>query len=209
MTEEFLRMQGVRLDKDRHVYNTADGLTLPSVSEIIRPLTDATYRDIPRDVLYAAQARGTAVHEAIEYRIAYGWQKDVDEQHVPYLSAYSAWEPEAVRQGFTITNSEVMMRHKANLFAGTLDILATHPDHGTCIIDIKTAAELNNRTVAVQVAAYAMMVQSWTDVWPRQFVLHLTKQGEFDFRRLDNRYPDAMDALYALVSLWNYSKKGE
>ena len=52
-------------DEPTHTYRL-NGAILPSVSAIMRPLSQALYKGVDEAALSAAAARGTAVHNAIE-----------------------------------------------------------------------------------------------------------------------------------------------
>src|SRR5450755_787122 len=79
-------MTSFTFDAEAHEYRLA-GLVLPSVTQIIAPLTD--YSGIPADVMEFARARGQAVHLACELDD----KKDLDESTLdPQLLGYvTAW----------------------------------------------------------------------------------------------------------------------
>lgn len=53
----------VDFDETKHVYATPEGVRVPSVSELLRPLTASVYSEVDPEVLRRAAEFGTAVHE--------------------------------------------------------------------------------------------------------------------------------------------------
>lgn len=105
-------------DEATHVY-TLDGRRLPSVSQIIKPLTFDEYRWIPDDVLAAAADRGRRVHLATQLLD----ERDLDETSVEadvagYLDAYMRFLAET---GAEVIELERQLHHPVLLYAGTLD----------------------------------------------------------------------------------------
>ena len=48
----------------RHTYMLG-GYTIPSVTQIMRPMSLMLYNDVPQDVLFEAADRGTRAHEQV------------------------------------------------------------------------------------------------------------------------------------------------
>lgn len=65
----------VSFDEEAHKYTTADGVIIPSVTTLMKPLTEKAYRAIDREVLRAAAELGTAVHECTEFSTVETWTK--------------------------------------------------------------------------------------------------------------------------------------
>ena len=58
-------------EEKQHQY-WLDGMQIPSVSEIMKPLSAAQYQEVDQEVLNKAAHRGTAVHTAIETYVKFG-----------------------------------------------------------------------------------------------------------------------------------------
>ena len=129
---------------------TLDGETLPSVTRILRPLSNATYASIPRDVLANKAAIGQAAHKAAELYDAN--RLDVGGLHPvirPYLDAYVDFR---AKRRFLPLASELRVWHPGLRYAGTLDTLGTM-DGEPALVDLKcTAATMPS--VGPQTAAY-------------------------------------------------------
>lgn len=138
-------------DEASHVY-TLDGVVLPSVTTIIRPLVD--FAGIPADVLAAAAARGRAVHKACELDD----MDDLDESSVaPELLGYvEAWRAFRRQMIVEILDVERPLYHGVFRFAGTRDVRAKLRDGSIWIIDRKTSASAE-RWHGVQLAGYALL----------------------------------------------------
>ena len=109
----------LRFDEARHIY-ILNGLEIPSVTTIMKPLSNAEYKGISESVLNRAAEKGTAVHNAAE-----NWVKfqidDIDPEYRGYFDAFLAWwdEKKPVAVG-----SEVRLYHKIMRYAGTADLIA-------------------------------------------------------------------------------------
>ena len=79
----------IDFDEEKHEYSV-DGVRVPSVSEILAPLSADRYADLNPWMLKAAAARGTAVHEACEL-IDYGVEPEEDPETDGYLVAYQSF----------------------------------------------------------------------------------------------------------------------
>lgn len=124
-----------------------DGQRLPSVSEIMRPLSEQTYLNINTKVLANAAKRGTAVHLAVEMFELLGVDSSDEEirqivQNYKVAKKLKKFEP--IHQEIRLTNRE---------FCGTLDMIAKM-DGKTVIIDLKNTSKINHDLLAVQLQAY-------------------------------------------------------
>ena len=78
--------------EETHTYTTAEGRRLPSVSRVIRPLTEAVYGSIDPEILRRAADFGTAVHACTEYLDAGELDEEsIDPEWQPYIDAYTAF----------------------------------------------------------------------------------------------------------------------
>lgn len=152
------------------------GYALPSVTQILRPLSEAAYRGIPERILRQAADLGTAVHACIEYKI----QDDLDDESVltewsPYLQAFDAWAS-AFNPEFLATEQKLA----CDEFAGTIDCIC-RIDGQTYVIDFKTTNKLMPM-VAVQTAAYELLARcsgKFGDQMMRRAALQLKDDGTF------------------------------
>ena len=56
--------KGFDFDEEKHL-NTLNGVKLPSVTEIMKPLADKEYKAVSEEVLNHAAKRGTAVQSQV------------------------------------------------------------------------------------------------------------------------------------------------
>ena len=73
-------------DEAKHIYRLK-GIIVPSVTQVMQPLSDETYRGVEAKVLRRAAGKGTAVHNAIENYLTFGIE-DVDPDHAGYFMAF-------------------------------------------------------------------------------------------------------------------------
>ena len=169
-------------DEEKHVY-TLGTKKLPSVTQIMDPLSKAKYGGITQKVLEAAAFRGTAIHNSIENYIDFGII-DIDEEYKGYFNGFLKWNSDAHPEFFA---SEFRLYHKLFQYAGTLDILAKI---GTDIvlIDAKNTAQVVEMTCGVQLEAYAQALKSHDIAIDKKLILQLKPDGtycEFWFPKAD------------------------
>lgn len=191
----------IDFDEEKHEYSV-DGKKIPSVSEILQPLSADRYDGINKSVLAMAAARGTAVHEACE-AIDYGMNPEVEPGTEGYVKAYMEfirdysprWEMIERIVGYKRADGELP------LFAGTVDRFGLI-DGNPCVVDIKTYASLTTDaflSASCQTALYASAIESeaipegmpemvWgvSGEWIRRYILQLKADGSYRFASVDN-----------------------
>ena len=185
-------------DEATYIYRI-DGVIVPSVTQILRPLYD--FSAIPRDVLAKAAAFGTAVHTMCLHELAgvleYG---DLDEGLLPCLDAFTNWQADyrdiaarldggvwnheeetIIGDGFRV---EKPIGHKRLGYAGRPDIIID----GFMVIDIKSR-EPNKVTDGIQCEGYEKAhIESGGAKGPYEHrVLYLKRDGTYQFVKVNHR----------------------
>ena len=178
-----------------HKYVLADGTKVPSVSEIIEPLSKLVYGDIDTEVLAWAQMRGTAVHELTvkldNERIA-----EAPYELSGYLEAYAKFLQEhKVRWIYTEKPFA-----KDREYAGTIDRYGFVDDIRT-ILDIKTSSKITGKNLVVyeaQLNLYRRMLEAHEEQVNRLVILHLKKDGGYTLEEIniDDRLADDCLNIY-------------
>ncbi len=159
-------------DEAAHRY-TVGGKEVPSVSRLLKPLTDLAYKDIDKAVLREAAEFGTAVHACTEY-----YDKgELDEDSVlpewrPYLDAYLKWRRDVRPEILHIED-----RLGCSKYAGTLDRIC-RIDGKLWVVDLKTTSEIHPH-VGVQLAAYAALAEKFYGGTYRRAALQLHGDGTY------------------------------
>lgn len=104
----------LRFESDTHTYYFNEKI-IPSVSEIMRPMSKANYDSIPPHILEYARDRGVRIHEAIEMYEQLGIEPDEEEIKL-YFDNYKRVK---AKNQFEVVKSEIMLTN--GHFAGTLD----------------------------------------------------------------------------------------
>jgi len=195
-------MSGLKFLPGPHRYILQQGtvtLQLPSVTQLIRFISNEFYGQIDPVTLHKAADRGTRVHEAIEL-IDQGIWTPIEDDTAGYIEAYLRWktdfEPEIIA-------TEWRGYHRSMLYAGTVDKIATLPKQGEdmAIVDIKTSAAYIPFLVDVQLAGYAQMIESWPGMKiDSTWGLQLKPDGSYKFHRTQelNRMKTYFNMCYAL-----------
>lgn len=185
-------------DAGPHIYRL-DGREIPSVTTIMKPLSDAKYGSIPSNVLEKAADRGTAVHQAIEDYIKYGFA-DIDSEYHGYLNAFEKWNEEYHPSFIT---SEMFVYHPLMQYAGTLDILAEITGQ-TYLIDTKTTSEIIEKSCRIQLEAYNQALSAHGIHIDGKAILNLRNDGSFEFRIFNLKDAEAWRIFGSLKNVYDY-----
>lgn len=180
----------IDFDAEKHEY-TVDGEKVPSVSDILSPLSAERYAELNPWMLLAAAERGTAVHEATEL-MDYGYEADeeADPMIEPYLLAYQTFLLEHNVEWEMVEKIVAYSRFEDEkpLFCGTVDRYGK-VDGEQAVVDIKTYASMSTDALisaSCQTQLYAAAITGGDCEKPvRRYVLHLKKDGDYRLISLD------------------------
>lgn len=159
-------------NESKHIYIDDGGRIVPSVTQILKPLSQRVYGDINDNILKAAAEKGTEVHKAIELFNSCG-AVDIQEEYRGYLDAYIVWfEKNKVKPIYC----EKMLKHNLLNYAGTIDMICQIGDK-TYVVDFKTTTVLHDKIVLPQLMAYQEMAQDNGIVINDVLALQLRKEG--------------------------------
>lgn len=182
-------------DED-HTY-TLNGLEIPSVTTLMKPLSAEAYKTVDPDTLNKAARRGTAVHNALENYAKFGIE-DIDPDLRGYFDAFLNWwelrKPEPIA-------TEHRLYHKIMRYAGTADLICLI-DGKVTLVDYKTSSQVNTKMCAVQLEGYDRALESHGIEIGNRLILHLSKNGyqEVPFQRSGKCWM----VLSALITVRNY-----
>lgn len=189
--------QDITFEADSHTYWYGME-AIPSVSEILRPLTEKYIDAIPEGILNWKRDLGTAVHKACElFDLGTLDESALDERIVPYLEEYKTFLVDCRPEWKAI---ESIVFEQDARYAGTLDRAGTVNAHPT-ILDIKTSNAIQP-VAAIQLWAYALAYDDMAA--PDLCVLQLTGKGKYVLKTFTDYelYSDTWNALLALRR-WN------
>ena len=140
--------------EDTHEYIVDGQDNVPSVTTILKPLTDRGYANINPSVLETARLRGSAVHEALE-NLDYDIDPEIMPEIIPYIQAYEEWK--SVYRP-TWTGIEQIVFSGLHGFIGTLDRVGLLNGKELSIVDLKTSNPSKEAlcAVCIQTAAYEL-----------------------------------------------------
>lgn len=179
--------------EDFHEY-VLDGVTVPSVSELLEPLRDREYSHVPPRILEEAAERGTEVHTATEM-IDNGKEFEFPEEWFGYLEAYQSFLREHEVE-WTATEKPLGSRKYG--YAGTVDRIGKI-DGASALLDIKTTSKIHDKLVIPQLTFYNLLAEE--NGFPgieRFFILQLKKDGTYRLREYK------ANPVVALSLLWIY-----
>ena len=169
-------------DEATHTY-TLDGQKLPSVTEILAPITAGKYP--PSGVVQQAAARGTRIHELCALYDMDALPEEFEGELVPYVQAWADfcrdYTPEwlYIEQPFYFDPGIPKQR-----YAGTVDRVGI-VDGRLVVVDIKTAQNLDRPAkvaLACQLHAYRSLAEPcFPDVLldGEDFGVQLMKDGNY------------------------------
>ena len=119
-------------EEERHLYYL-NGLEVPSVTTLMKPLSSDFYSTVDPEVLNKAAKRGTAIHNAVENYAKFGIE-DIPPVYSGYFAGFREWwdsrKPEVLA-------TETKVYHKILRYAGTVDLLCII-DGRVTLVDYKT-----------------------------------------------------------------------
>lgn len=153
--DQIPQQPGLAFEEKTHQYILNGMQVLPSVTTLMKPLSDTLYAGIRPETLQAAAERGTEVHSAIEDYVTLGIT-DISEARRGYFEAFLRWMKDYNVQPLSV---EHRAYHPALGYAGTLDLLCTLSKGDTdsqvlTLVDFKTSASVNRMLTGVQLEAY-------------------------------------------------------
>lgn len=157
--DQIPQQPGLAFEEKTHQYILNGMQVLPSVTTLMKPLSDTLYAGIRPETLQAAAERGTEVHSAIEDYVTLGIT-DISEARRGYFEAFLRWMKDYNVQPLSV---EHRAYHPALGYAGTLDMLCTLSKSDTdpqvlTLVDFKTSATVNKMLTGVQLEAYEQML---------------------------------------------------
>lgn len=189
MTARFMSIppeqDGLEFDAEPHRYRY-HGDVVPSVTGILRSITDAIYGDIPSWQVQAAADRGTQAHRATELDdigiLAY---ERLDPELVPYVDAWRAFVAET---GFEVEAIELRRCHPVWRYATTLDRVGIL-NGKRAVVELKTTAALHP-WVALQTAgqleAYNATAESRAAHATQRWAVRLGPDGRYQCQQYSN-----------------------
>ena len=131
---------------------------------------------------------GTAVHQAVHFYLK-GQTEMFDVPGVPGQIAFSAFLEWWKDSGLKAVRMEQPVWDKQDGYAGTIDLIAEHPEKGLGVIDFKTSKSVYDDH-HLQVAAYLHAARNFADVkWAQ--IVRLPKTASdpgFEVKELGSMY---------------------
>lgn len=187
-----------KFDEEKHRYTTESGLRLPSVTQILHPISLSLYEGVDPETLRLKAELGSAVHSCIEYLI----EDDLDESSIdlswkPYVDAWKYWHS-VYQPNFLHTE----LRLGCDLFCGTVDCIC-EIEGDFYVIDWKTTDKLM-KTVGPQTAAYELLARDYakSQSMLHRAALQLKPNGQFVFERFSDVNDYAIFEHLLIVNQW-------
>lgn len=187
-----------KFDEEKHRYTTESGLRLPSVTQILHPISLSLYEGVDPETLQLKAELGSAVHSCIEYLI----EDDLDESSIdlswkPYIDAWKYWRS-VYQPNFLHTE----LRLGCELFCGTVDCICEIAGD-FYVIDWKTTDKLM-KTVGPQTAAYELLARDYakSQSMLHRAALQLKPNGQFVFERYSDVNDYAIFEHLLIVNQW-------
>lgn len=156
----------------RYYYN---GQPVISVTQILRPISNEIYKNIPQKNMDIAAERGSNIHFAIELYNKFG-AKEVSPENEGYLEAYIKFAKDFSHKPL---KNEYMVYSKLG-FAGTLDNLG-EVNNELCLVDYKNVAKVHSGLVGLQLSAYRQGLKEEGIEVDTAGCLQLKKDGKYKF----------------------------
>jgi len=183
-------------DAESHVY-TLDGVTIPSVTQVLKSAGLIDFGFVPESILDKAKEFGNAVHKATELEDKE--ELDYFTLDVPLQNPLDAWNKFKKDFKFTPTIIEEIMYSEKYRFAGTPDRIGTiGKDY--VLVDIKTGVLA--KTIALQTSGYEILSPVKIK---RRIGVQLNMDGSYKIKE----YKDKTDQRVFLSCLNIFNWKGK
>ena len=179
-----------------HTYRL-DGLIIPSVTTLMKPLSEAYYGGIDAKVLGRAADRGTSVHSAIDLYCRFGII-DIEPELEGYFEAFKAWFKDYDVKPYA---TETRTYNKSLLYAGTVDMSCSEKGVDT-LADFKTTAGFSSMLCGVQLEAYDRVQESHGVKYQNRAIIQLKKDGTYCRH---TEFPPRTECWRVFTSLLNVS----
>ena len=191
----------ITFDAETHTY--WKGMEqIPSVSHLLRPLTESYLAEIPEAILNWKRDLGTAVHKACEYHDqGILNETDLDPNIVPYLEGYKSFLVDFQPKWDRV---EAIVFNELQRYAGTLDRAGTLTT-GPAIVDLKTSLKIRP-SAGIQLWAYATAYEEIEQ--PDLLVLQLLKDGTYKLQPFTD-YDEYEATWNALLTVHAWKKRNE
>ena len=188
-------------EEERHIYRL-NGIEIPSVSTIMKPLSDSQYFGVDEEIMRRAAERGTAVHNAIENYLKFGIV-DISPEYQGYMDAFLKF-----MEDFDVKPlaTESRVYHKTLRYAGTADMPAIVNGQVICV-DFKTSASVNKMLTGIQLEGYAKAYESHGLNFDGKAILHLKKTGKYSWVYYDKNDVESWEVFGACLKIQNHIKK--
>ena len=198
---EFPKVPELEFNEQRHIYKV--GIEqLPSVTTIMKPLSNALYDTVDEEVLNLAARRGTAVHNSIENYLKYGIE-DIVPEFSGYFMGFLKWftkeKPEPL-------GMETRIYHKFLRYAGTADLPCIIGGKKV-LIDYKTSSTVNKMLTGVQLEAYSKAYDSHGFQFDEKHILHLQKNGTYQVVTYQRNDMESWETFNACMVIHRHVKK--
>lgn len=188
----------LEFNEELHQYKN-DGVVLPSVTQVLSPLTD--YTVVGADALEKARQKGVAIHKMVELYCA----NDLDEDTLPdwLKPVLKAWKTFVDNTGFKVDGSEVRLHHPTLAYAGTFDLGGMAQKNKRWLVDIKRSL-FAGRVIGLQLAAYK---RTWEyhnkgQKIDKRFALILREDGQYRLTEFEDPRDDSVFLAALTMHKW-------
>lgn len=182
-------------DEEAHRYYW-DGKPVPSVTQVLRGLTD--YSMVDAETLERARAQGVAIHKTIELYE----RDDLDELPAwlePYLDAWMKFKSET---RFNVLSSEERVYHQTFGYAGTYDLDGVMSTE-RALVDLKRSF-MAGPAIGLQLSGYLAAARHLPSDTKR-FALQLREDGSY--RLIEFTDKSDFQTFLAALTLWKWRAK--
>lgn len=152
-------MANLEFNNVDHIYKL-DNKVIPSVTQLINPISKVVYQEISLQTLQAKARLGSKVHKLIERFLKFNYAKPDDVTEGYFNNFKELWQALNDKHEIKILHTEFKSLYKDEFmtFAGTIDCIL-QVDNEIWLIDWKTVAKPTNLLLALQMYGYKKIVE--------------------------------------------------
>lgn len=159
----------LEFNKNKHEYRFKKK-HIPSVTQILSPISNQLYRNIEHHILNNKASIGTEVHKLIEQHSKWGIIQESDHERVnSYFKSYLMWNNELENNAIFENEFKGIYTSDKMTFAGTIDNIRMI-DNDVYLIDYKTTATPNATILALQLYGYKLIAEQTLGIVINKFM---------------------------------------
>lgn len=199
----------LKFNEKLHEYRL-DKKVIPSVTQILTPISNELYKFIDKRILDAKADIGTEVHKCIEFYCNYELlpSPSEDQRVLNYFNSYLQFREDYKDQFIKTLATEFQEYYEDEeiTYGGQIDNITLFKDDGITLIDYKTVASLNPSLVALQEYGYKLIAEQKMHLSINKFKVLLLHEDGYELIDLTHLVKEDPDTAKLFRYFYEFDK---